>query len=352
MSRAPLLLIVDDEENILRSLKRLLSKQTYLIKCTTSHLEALDFMRHEAVDVLISDQRMPHMSGMELLSQAKKISPSTVRILLTGYADFEVMVSAINEGLLFHYISKPWNDDHIKDTIQKALLWKQENDEKEYILQQRLDEVSSWAKTISHLQEQITDVQQRMLHSSLKIVELKDPTLYQHCIRTSMLASLIAAYLPGYPAEDLAHLKIAALFHDIGKITIKDEVFYSNNRFTETEYSEMKRHPKVGYEILKTLGMHKNVQTIVHQHHERLDGSGYPLGLRTEKIALGAKILTVADVFDALTSDRPYHKGMSYKDAGALISSELHTHYDPTIVAALLKIVADGHNFASPKIYN
>ena len=167
-----------------------------------------------------------------------------------------------------------------------------------------------------------------------------------------MLAALLSSYLPAYQPEDLPHLKIAGLFHDIGKITIRDEVFYSSNRFTETEYNEIKRHPTVGYEILKTLGMHPLVQTIVYQHHERPDGSGYPLGLSDEKIVLGAKILTVADVFDALTSDRPYHSGISPQEAGELISTELHTHYDPSIVAALLKIVADGHNFSPPKLYN
>ncbi|WP_346354741.1 HD domain-containing phosphohydrolase [Azotosporobacter soli] len=352
MSHTPLLLIVDDEENILHAIKRLLSSQPYLLKCTTNHQEALDFLRHETVDVLISDQRMPHMSGMELLGQAKLISPSTVRILLTAYSDFEVMVSAINEGLLFHYISKPWNDESFKESIQKALLWKQEQDEKEYILQQRLSEVSNWSQTISHLQEQVTDVQQRMLQATLKIVELKDPALYHHCIRTSLLAALLAGHLPNYSEQDIAHLKIASLFHDIGKITIKDEVFYSSNRFTEADYNEMKRHPKVGYDILKTLAMHKNVQAIVYQHHERLDGTGYPRGLRSEDIVLGAKILTVADVYDALTSDRPYHKGMSPKEASFLISTELHSHYDATVVDALSKIVADGYDSSLPKLYN
>lgn len=191
-----------------------------------------------------------------------------------------------------------------------------------------------------------------MLHATLKIVELKDPFLYHHCVRTAMLSSQIAAQLPDYPAHEMTNLRIASLFHDIGKIAIKDEVFYSSNRLSDAEYSEMKRHPSVGYEILQTLGMPQTVQTIVHQHHERLDGSGYPHGLTKENIVLGAKILTVADVYDALTSDRLYRKGISHNEASQLISTELHSHYDPLIVDALLKIVANGYGTTPHSLYN
>jgi len=186
-------------------------------------------------------------------------------------------------------------------------------------------------EVISHLDQ--SDVERAMLKSLLVALKTRDADTYDHSKRTVKI-SLLLGQKCGLNQREMRSLELGALLHDIGKIGVPDNVLRKPGKLNDSEWAMMRRHPRLGQEILRGLSFLDDARTIVAQHHERWDGTGYPLGLRGEEISLSARVLFVADAFDAMTSDRVYRQAKSYDEAIAELDSCSGTHFDPQVVAA------------------
>ncbi|MHC1700579.1 MAG: HD domain-containing phosphohydrolase [Humidesulfovibrio sp.] len=314
-------LVVDDDANLLASMRRQFAASYELVTARGGQ-EALDILASgRSFSVLVSDLRMPGMDGIQLLSRASKLYPDTVRILLTGFADLESAMEAVNQGFIFRLLSKPCPPDALERSLADAVRHHGlvESQRENYSLQR-----------FKRLLEGI-------VQGFSAVVEARDPYLAGHQSRVTALALAMAREL-GLGQDDLDILRIAALLHDIGKIYVPADFLNRPGALRMEEFSVIKMHPEVGYDILKNLGEDWPVATIIRQHHERMDGSGYPNGLAGEDIVPGARIIAVADVVDAMCSHRPYRPSLGIEAALAEIGSGSGVRYERRSVEACLRL--------------
>lgn len=334
MNEKHTILIVDDDIQVLRSLKRILCSEQYCILSTVQPEEAIEILQQNKVDVMVSDQRMPNISGLELLKHARNISPSTVRILMTGYSDIEIVISSINDGNIFYYISKPWDNEDFKAVIKRAVEYRCELKKKEE-LNTSFSSKNHWLELLEELKAQLAECNQQSINALANVIKCKDMDLYNHSKRVAGYAIKIADIL-NLSQVQKQNIEYAAYFHDIGKIGIKDSILDKPDKLDESEYNEIMRHPAVGADILKSIECLKDISEIVWQHHERVDGRGYPRGIKGSEIRLEARIISVADTYDALTSDRVYRDGLNIEAACNILRLGKNKLYDPHIVDIFL----------------
>lgn len=332
------LLIVDDETLVIRSLIRVLGEERYAILSTSDPEEALATLRGTAVDVIICDQRMPEMTGLELLMKAREISPGTVRILMSGYSDIKIVIAAVNEGRIFQYIDKPWDNGKLLEAVDNAVRHKREADEKDRITDSLLKDKEKWSDIVSSLTHELVKKKESTVNALLKILMVKDHELYLHSMRVAGMAVALAGGM-GLRPKALENLRKAGIFHDIGKISIRDQILYKSSSLDIEEFKEMKGHPAASADILREVDFMGPVAGIVEQHHEWLDGSGYPKGLREDGILVEAQILAVADSYDALATERVYRAKLSPREAVEILRAQRGSHYNGEIVERLASIV-------------
>ena len=319
----PVVLCVDDEPIILQSLRielrNALSGQC-TIETAESGEEALDIFTEIRQDgrqlaIVISDQNMPGLKGHEVLSRVKNLSPETFTILLTGFSDLEGVKQAVNNADLYRYITKPWKKEEFIFTIREALRSFQ---------QDRL------------IREQTVKIEKltfSMIHA-LEAANLSyDEDTSYHILRVSEYSAFLAEALKLDPAF-VQRLRTYSKLHDIGKVGVACQLLNKPGRYTPEEFEIMKQHVWYGFQILSVEGIDEMAKNIAQNHHERWDGSGYQRGLAGEAIPLEARIVAVADVFDALLSRRIYKKALPFDEAFQLILDASGSHFDPTIVDA------------------
>lgn len=326
-----LILIVDDEENVVHSIMRMLSMAGYETVGTVDADEAITILRKEKPAVLICDQRMPKIEGLELLQKARRVSPSTIRMLITGYSDIDVVIAAINKGQIYQYISKPWQEQDFLGKVHLAIGHWQDALNKEQLLRQSLRDKEHWKALFEQSNIQMKKTMDGSVNTLKKIIQAKDPELLQHSTRVSEYAVQVARQME-LPRQRQRNLQLAGLFHDIGKIAIRDQILYKPDRLDDHEFDKMKQHPVIGAEILQELGFFDEVAAIVLQHHEKYDGSGYPHMRQGESIVLEARVLALADAYDALVSKRVYRAGLPHGQVMEILSRDAGSHFDPTIV--------------------
>ncbi|MDQ7834625.1 MAG: HD domain-containing protein [Humidesulfovibrio sp.] len=318
-------LMVDDDPNLLESLRRQFSA-TYDVVVAQGGEKAMELMASsEPFAVLVSDLKMPGMDGIEFLSKAAALYPDTVRILLTGFADLKNAMDAVNQGFIFRFLNKPCPPETLGQALADALRQRSlvEAQRENYSL-----------KRFKHLLEGI-------VQGFSALVEARDPYLAGHQTRVTALTLAIAREL-GLGADDLDILRIAALLHDIGKVYVPADFLNRPGILREEEFSVIKMHPEVGYGILKNLGEDWPVATIIRQHHERMDGSGYPQGLVGSEIVQGARIIAVADVVDAMCSHRPYRPSLGIEAALRELEMGSGVSYDEPCVQICLRLFRVG----------
>lgn len=332
------LLIVDDEIMVIRSMIRVLGDDQYHIYHTVEPEIALNILRTKPIDVIISDQRMPQITGLELLKMAKEIQSSTVRILVSGYSDINIVIEAVNEGRIYKYISKPWDNDKLLETVEGAIQHKKDEDEKSAILAEKLERIENWNVIANRMNSEIEKTKEHTINALLKVLQVKDCNLFQHSCCVSSTAAFLAEKL-GFKQNQVDAIRSAGLLHDIGKIAIRDKIMYKDNALDDEEFNEMKNHPAVGAEILREVDFLDSIADIVQQHHEKLDKGGYPMGLGCDEILPEAQILTVADIFVALREDRVYKKGMTPMQALKILLEGRGIKYNTEAVDALEEAV-------------
>ena len=336
------ILIVDDDESILRSLALILEKKGYETETAVTGREAIEKVHERFFNLAFLDIRLSDMEGVELLAPFKEMHPDMVVIIVTGYASLETAVRALNEGAAA-YITKPLNMDEVLVTVREGLEKQRLAMENRRLYQEAQRELAERKKVEREIQRNLEKMRKAMegtIHAMAFIVETRDPYTAGHQQRVTRLACAIAKEM-GLSEEQIDGIRLAGLIHDLGKICVPAEILSKPGRINEAEFSLVKTHPKVGHDMLKTIDFPWPVAQIVLQHHERMDGSGYPQGLLGGEIHLEARILAVADVVEAIASHRPYRPALGLQKALQEISRNSGILYDSEVVKVCLRLFTE-----------
>lgn len=277
-----------------------------ILRSASNARAAMSIMQEEDVAVIISDHMMPGMSGLDLLCRTRDISPSTVKVLMTAYADLGTAVEAINRSEIFRFVLKPWDNSDLEWIVEESL---------------------ARYRTIQALSRGAEST----LLSLARMVELKDPYTHGHCERVGQYAVSMGRRL-GLGKSALKEIQHGAWLHDCGKIGVPEKILNFNGPLDESQYAIVKSHPGWGADVVRQAGLPRRVINIVLHHHERFDGKGYPLHLKGRDVPLEARIVSVADVYDCLTTDRPYRGATSRRQALQVLCNLKGNALDPEMV--------------------
>lgn len=321
------IMIVDDEPANLRLLERLFRRE-YQVIVAASGQEALKLLEQHDVALLITDQRMPGMTGIELLKRTAEFRPHMVRIILTGYTDIGALVEAINCGQVYKYVTKPWNNDQLRLTVARAV--------EHYEQTRSRHELELANRRLSARLQQMTRAVVRSITDAL---EAKDEHLYGHARRVGGYSVATGRRLRLDTAA-LEQLALAATLHDIGKIATPDAVLLKPGPLTEEERACVRLHSERGARMLAGVPEMEDVAAAIRYHHEHWDGAGYPAGLAGEQIPLASRIIRVADAYDAMTSPRPFRDAFDHETAITRLREEAGRQFDPEVVRAFCELEA------------
>ncbi|MCP3983806.1 MAG: response regulator [bacterium] len=357
----PTVLFVDDEVNILKALQRLLRNEGWTVLTANRGSEALALLDQHPAQIVVSDQRMPEMSGVELLSSVRKRHPAIVRMMLTGYTEINVAVDAINQGEIYRLITKPWNDEELKATLRQAFdhyalkneikrlnqVSREQNLRLQDMNRNLEGKVRERTKQLAEKHQELRIAYVQTIRALAEAVDAKDTYTRGHSERVGVYASKMGREI-GLPKEVIERVYITGLLHDVGKIGVRDAVITKPDSLTPAEYDEMKVHPEIGARILQPVAFLSDVVSCVRHHHEWYDGCerGYPDQLAGDSIPLPSRIIIVADTVEAMTSDRPYRKGLDLEAVVRELVKYSGSQFDPRCVDVMLRLLEDeGESF-------
>jgi response regulator RpfG family c-di-GMP phosphodiesterase len=328
-------LIVDDEPGLRRLLVRLMESDGFNCIETATATEALAHLERTRVMLVLTDLRMAPMDGIELLRAVRSRHPDTAVVMITAVADVDVAVSCLAMGAL-DYLTKPFHLEEVRARVSQAL-------EKRRLLIENRGYQDRLEERVAVQARRLEELFLASIQSLADALEVKDRYTRGHSVRVSQFSSVIASYLD-VDAEALKQIGLGGHVHDIGKIGVREAVLNKPGPLTEEEYLHIMSHPVVGWRILSPLlGEAPLALNIVRSHHERFDGRGVPDGLVGAAIPFEARIVAVADSFDAMTSGRPYRSAPMDLDAAlAEIIRCAGTQFDPQICAAFERAVREG----------
>jgi putative two-component system response regulator len=331
-------LIVDDEPVVRRILQQRLLVEGYKCEEAGSAQEALDKLAKNSIALAILDIKMPGKSGIELLPEIKRMYPDTAVIMATAITDATIAIQCMKDGA-YDYLVKPFNLDEVAISAQRALEKRRlELENRAY--QQHLEEMV--AERTADLRRAIDGIKLASfdtIHRLARAAEYKDEGTGAHIKRMSQYSAAIARKM-GLGDREVENILYAAPMHDVGKIGIPDRILLKPGRLNEDEWEIMKRHTVIGAEILRGSDAEfiQLAEVIALTHHEKWDGSGYPEGLRGVDIPLAGRIVANADVFDAVTSKRPYKEPFSLEKSFKIIKQGRGSHFDPDVVDAFFAV--------------
>lgn len=367
------LLFVDDEANILNSLKRLFRPLGYRILTAESGAAGLQVFEQNNIDLVISDMRMPEMNGAQFLELVRAKWPDVVRILLTGYADVTSTIAAINKGEIYRYIAKPWDDNDIVLTVRHALERKNLELEKQRLealtLKQNEELKDLNANLEAKVRERTEEVRQTMgflevAHKQLKesyltslkvfsnLMELREGAMAGHSRRVAEYARRLAQRM-GLSENEVQDVMFAGLLHDIGKIGLSDRLLHKPfASLTTEERAEVIRHPATGQAALMALENMKEAARLIRSHHERFDGMGFPDGLSGMSIPRGARIIAVANDYDAVQAGYLLTRRLTETEAREFLLEGRGKRYDPKVTDVFLEMLGGigSSTYAGPEL--
>jgi putative nucleotidyltransferase with HDIG domain len=333
----PVILVVDDEEPLLRVISRELASVPVDVVTSSSPVEALGLLETRTFDVVVSDLRMPGMDGIEFLGKVRQRYPETQRILISAYAELHDVVRVINRVGLFSFTGKPWEPGDLREVVLRAARQHQilvENERLTGEIRVKNGELEDLARNLeSEVQLRTTS----LLLGMVNALDLRDTETHWHSRRVALFARRLAAEL-GIGGDALLAIERGSLLHDVGKIGVSDTILLKPGKLTDEEWVEMRKHSEYGYRILEKIEFLGDARQLVRQHHERWDGKGYPQGLSGADIHIGARIFAVIDTYDAMTSDRPYRKALPHETALEEIARNAGSQLDPQVVEAWRRI--------------
>jgi len=332
-------LVVDDESTACKLLSLILGPPTFHCTTASNGEEALVALRLEQFDAVISDLQMPGISGMELLAEVRRCYPHLAFLVTTGVDDVDVGVQAMRCGA-DDYLVKPLHDSAVLASIESEL-HKRELEQQVENYRQHLEEmVSQRTGQLQSALQQIKRGYEDTLQALGAAIDLRDDETGGHSRRVCRYSLEIARAM-GWPDKQLENLARGAYLHDIGKLGIPDGILLKPGPLTEGERKFMQTHVQIGFDVVKDIPFLADAAEIILTHHERYDGRGYPRGLKGEEILLGARIFSVVDTLDAITSDRPYQRASTFESARETIRNLAGTQFDPHVVSVFLNIPED-----------
>ncbi len=336
--------IVDDEEFIRKVLKTHLAKEGYDVIESPGGNRVYDDLNVANFDLVISDITMPEIDGYKVLEYVRSNMETVPVIMLTGLTDISIAIDIMKKGA-FDYVMKPVKKAELLDTIKRALVYRdllernteleRQNKEYQFYLEDkvkaRTKELSEKAVELKRANELLKEANMQFVGVMAETIEAKDTYTRGHCDRMKELCLKIGQLLK-LSEEEMEVLEYATLLHDLGKVSTKEAILNKEGRLTEEELQHMREHSQVGEKILESITLMGPVARVVGSHHENFDGSGYPRGLKGDDIPLMARIISVADLFDAMHTTRPYRKGLGLDVIIEELKRVSGSQLDPEIV--------------------
>lgn len=326
------IMAVDDEPGILDSLSVFLKRSGYTLTGITNPIEAIELLKHEHYDLLILDFLMTPLHGNQVVEEIRKFDKDLYILLLTGHKDLAPPLDTIRKLDIQGYCEKGDKFDQLLLLIESGL---------KSIAQ--MNEIKRINNKLSNTYERLENAYLESIQTLRYTVEAKDKYTRGHSDRVSAFSTLIGQKL-GLSAEDIKTLEIGGLFHDIGKIGVPDSIIQKTDKLTDDEYSQIKNHPSIGAHILSNATIFKNIIPIVKHHHERYDGHGYPSQLKGTDIPYLARITSIADSFDAMTSKRTYRDSLPLEVVKSEFKNNKGTQFDPELTDVFLDILNKDYN--------
>jgi response regulator RpfG family c-di-GMP phosphodiesterase len=338
-------LVIHGQPEALGELVEILSGPQLAVDTARSATEALHKVSAMDYAVIVSDHKPPELNGIDLLERSIAFSPDAMRIVIVGDADSIAQVELKPAGTIFRFFAKPWERRQLTGVVAEGLkLHKLEREQRE-LIKKLGSEYSKLQKREKLLDVVVRERTKELEESYLKLkaanrqallglaeaIEAKDAYTKGHCGRVAAYAMALAAEC-GYPEDGMESLEFASFLHDIGKIGIRDAVLLKPGPLDEDEWKHMRTHPVKGYEIASQIDMLKPTMPCIRNHHERWDGKGYPDGLKGEAIPLSARIVAIADAYDAMATDRPYKKALPLEECERLLRKNASIMYDPELI--------------------
>lgn len=331
------ILVVDDEETIREIVSSMLHSAQFQTRQASSGTEALSLLDSgEEFDLVLSDLMMAEMDGIALLERAKERFPAMPVVMVTAVHDIQVALQALRNGA-YDYLLKPFEKEQLLATVRRALetrRLKRENDAYRTNLEQLVAERTQQWKTALDDLKRSYDI---TLEALVDALDYKDAETERHTRRVTAYSIAIARRI-GLSKDQIEVIARGALLHDIGKMAIKDEILKKPGKLTPEEMAIMKEHAYLGYKIVSKIPFLTEAAEIVYAHQEWYDGTGYPRRLKGEEIPLGARIFSIADTLDAITSDRPYRPAQRIEAARREIEKWAGRQFDPRIVELFLQM--------------
>jgi response regulator RpfG family c-di-GMP phosphodiesterase len=348
----PAILLVDDEEGILKALRRILRDLPAEVLSAPGGAEGLEILTQKPVSLIISDQRMPQMTGVEFLTKSMALAPDSIRILLTGYADIDATVEALNSGAVRYYMNKPWDDDFLLSRIKESLdLFKTTAENKRLVklTREQNRKLVSFNQTLQKKVDEQTG-QIKKQHQDLKksfmdtirafstIVGMRQKDVAAHSHRVATITKMMLDGL-NMSEKDYQDVVVAAYLHDIGKIGLPDAIAAkAQDDCSPHEREVLYKHPLLGQSCVYNIAGFEDIGLIIRHHHENFDGTGYPDCLVGDQIPMGARILRVCDVFDHASHKDEYPDLKALTHATAVLHRKAGSFFDPQIIKLFDKL--------------
>jgi len=333
------MMAIDDDPAILCVIQRAMESSGFEVETFTdadSAIQRLSKAGQEEFAVIVTDLVMPGKNGLQFLHDIRVINETAVKILMTGFATIESTESSLREGV-FDVIRKPFSVHELREKVKKALahfLLKVENIHyRDHLQDLVLERSAQLASSVEELRKSY----EFTLNAMVAMLDARENQTARHSLRVRELAVVLGEKM-GFDEKQLECLAKGALLHDIGKISVPDAILLKPGPLLPEEWEIMKRHPETGYQILSTGSHMKNVAELVRAHHERYDGTGYPMKLKGKNIPFGARVFSVVDAYEAMRSRRVYREAMPMEEAIRQIKAGSGTQFDPAVVAVAIDV--------------
>lgn len=349
------ILVIDDEKSIRTTLKIFLEREGFAVDTADTAIQAMDMIKFCEYDILITDIIMPKMTGVEFLQAIHQTLQDVPILMMTGEPTVETAVISLQKGA-YDYLYKPIQKEALFKAVKHAALVRKLALEKKALEQEKIEYQQNLETLVSRRTEDLDKSMRSSIKVMTSLVDSRDPYTSSHQIRTGNLAAAIAGKM-GLSEFNITGVRVTGYLHDIGKIALPAEILVKPSKLSHFEFEIIKTHSESGYSILKDLRLPWPVADIIYQHHERLDGSGYPRGLKGEEILKESNILAVADVVEAMSSHRPYRAQLGVEAAIEEIQSKKGKSLDVDVVDACVELLTidcymfDNNYYESSLIY-
>jgi putative nucleotidyltransferase with HDIG domain len=330
--RKAAVMVIDDDDSVLKTIILILEEEGYHVEAFSTGKEAIDKFNNN-IHAVVLDINMPDLTGLQVFKRIKSINPYVPIIFHTGTTAMQEERRDLRRQFRPHAYVQKGDPEQLMDTVVSAV-------ESYGIIFRNVKLSESLYEELKKSTDKIKTNIEGTIHAMAMTVEMRDPYTAGHQRQVANLASAIAEKMD-IPREQINSIHLAGTIHDIGKMQVPTEILSKCGKLTKLEFDMIKTHSQAGYDILKTIEFQWPIAEFVLQHHERMDGSGYPSGLKGESILIEARILSVADVVDAIVPHRPYRPALGIEKAQEEIFNNRGILYDSNVVDACLSIISD-----------